>query len=67
MHVLIRFPWYQVALAADIEKTFLMVSVAVHERDCLNFHWFEDIVADDLKMVIKRCTGLVSGIISSPF
>ena len=37
MDVLIRFRWYQVALAADIEKAFLMVSVAAHKRDCLRF------------------------------
>ena len=37
MHVLICFPLYQVALASDKEKAFLIVSVAVHERDCLKF------------------------------
>ena len=65
--VLIRFRWYQVALAADIEKAFLMVSVAAHERDCLRFLWFEDILADNLKMVIKRFTRAVFGVISSAF
>ena len=67
MDVLIRFRWYQVALAADIEKSFLMVSVAAHERDCLRFLWFEDILAGNLKMVIKRFTRAVFGVISSPF
>ena len=67
MDVLIRFRWYQVALAADIEKAFLMVSVAAHERDCLRFLWFEDILADNLKMFIKRFTRAVFGVISSPF
>ena len=67
MDVLIRFRWYQVALVADIEKAFLMVSVAVHERDCSRFSWFEDILADNLKMVIKRFTRAVFGVISSPF
>ena len=47
MEVLIRFCWYQVALAADIEKAFLMVSVAAYERDCLKFLLFEDILADN--------------------
>ena len=65
--VLIRFCWSQVALAADIEKAFLMVSVAAHERDCLKYLWFEDILADNLKMVIKRFTRAVFGVISSPF
>ena len=67
MDVLIHFRWYQVALAADIEKAFLMVSVAAHERDCLRFLWLEDILADNLKMVIKRFTRAVTGVISSPF
>ena len=43
-----------------------MVSVAAHERDCLRFLWFEDILADNLKMVIKRLTKAVFGVISSP-
>ena len=67
MDILIRFCWYQVELAADIEKAFLMGSVAAHERDCLRFLWFEDILADNLKMVIERFTRAVSGLISSPF
>ena len=59
MDVLIRFRWYR--------KCFLMVSVAAHERDCLRFLWFEDILADNLKMVIKRFTRAVFGVILSPF
>ena len=52
---------------ADIEKAFLMVSMEAHERDCLRFLWFEDTLADNLKMVIKRFTRAVFGVISSPF
>ena len=44
-----------------------MVSVTAHERDCLRFLWFEDKLADNLKMVIKRFTRTVFGVISSPF
>ena len=67
MDVWIRFRLCQVALAADIENAFLIVSVAAHERDCLRFLWFEDILADNLKMVIKRFTRAVFGVVSRPF
>ena len=41
--ILLRFHVHKVALTADIEKAFLMVSVAEEDRDVLRFLWVEDI------------------------
>jgi len=43
MDILLRFRMHRIALAADIEKAFLMVSVATHEKDVLRFLWVDDI------------------------
>ena len=39
------------ALAADIEKAFIMVSVAEKDRDVLGFLWIDDITKDDPKII----------------
>ena len=41
LNVLIRFRCHQVALVADIEKAFLMVSVVKKDRDMLRFLWLK--------------------------
>ena len=43
MDILLRFRTYKTALAADIEKAFLMISVAQPDRDVLCFLWIDDI------------------------
>ena len=40
--ILIKFRSYSVALTADIEKAFLMVSINQSDRDVVRFLWFED-------------------------
>ena len=37
LDILLRFRLYRVAVTADIEKAFLMVSVAEEDRDVLHF------------------------------
>ena len=34
---------HRIALTADIEKVFLMISVKEHDRDILRFLWVRDI------------------------
>ena len=41
--LLLRFRVHRVALIADIEKAFLMVSVAKDDCDSLRFLWIDDI------------------------
>ena len=43
MDILLRFCVQKVALSADIEKAFLMVSMAEEDRDVLRFLWVRDI------------------------
>ena len=42
-HILLRFQTHKVALTADIEKAFLMVSVQKSDRDVQRFLWFDDV------------------------
>ena len=40
--VLVRFICHKTALVGDLEKEFLMISVAEDDRDVLRFLWFND-------------------------
>lgn len=43
LDILLRFRSHRVALTADIEKAFLMISVTEKDRDVLRFLWVDDI------------------------
>ena len=40
--LLVRFRSYKIALTADLEKTFLMVSIEDADRDVLQLIWIDD-------------------------
>lgn len=42
MDILLRFRLNKCAFIADIEKAFLMIAVAEHDRDVLRFLWIDD-------------------------
>ena len=65
--LLFRFRSYPVALVADIERAFLMISVNPDDRDVLRFLWVENPFDDDSKLVMLRFTRVVFGVSSSPF
>ena len=65
--ILIRFRSYPVALVADIEKAFLMISIAEEDRDVLRFLWFESIGSELPRVQVLRFTRVVIGVSSSPF
>ena len=65
--ILLRFRMHKVALSADIEKAFLMVSVAEEDRDVLRFLWVEDIHSHIPKVKTMRFSRVVCGVTSSPF
>lgn len=67
LDILCRFRVHRVAVTADIEKAFHMVSVAKKDRNVLRFLWFEDPFADQLDMIELRFTRVVFGVSSSPF
>ena len=65
--ILLRFRFHRVALAGDIEKAFLMVSVQEKDRDSLRFLWTRDVKGEVPDVVVLRFTRVVFGVNSSPF
>ena len=65
--ILLRFRAYPIAIIADIEKAFLMISVAKKDRDVLRFLWYRDAFGDQLDLMELRFTRVVFGVSSSPF
>ena len=55
------------AVIADIEKVFLMVSMARKDRDVVRFLWLKNALADQHGLMELRFTRVVFGISSSPF
>ena len=62
-----RFRYFRVALTADIEKAFLMISVAESDRDVLRFLWVDDLTKDPPDVRTLRFTTVIFGVLSSPF
>ena len=67
LDIVLRFRAYKVAVVADVEKAFLMVSVSEEDRDALRFLWVEDIEKTPLAPVPMRFTRVVFGVSASPF
>ena len=67
LDILLRFRVHRVAVIADIEKAFLMVSMAGKDRDVLRFLWFKDALTEQHELLELRFTRVVFGITSSPF
>ena len=64
--ILLRFRTKVVALTADIAKAFFMISITETDRDYLRFLWFDNIFADQPKIIRNRFARLVMGVTSSP-
>ena len=67
LDLLMRFRSFRIALTADIEKAFLMISVEERDRDVLRFLWVNNIDENDVKIRPLRFTRVVFGVSSSPF
>ena len=67
MDILQRFHMHKIALTADIEKAFLMISMSEKDRDVLRFLWVDDILKDQPSVRVFRFTRVVFGVSSSPF
>ncbi|GFT61736.1 uncharacterized protein TNCV_2563681 [Trichonephila clavipes] len=61
--ILDRFRIYPVGIVADIEKAFLMLSVAPKDRDYLRFFFFP---CNEKQLVYRHCR-VVFGVSSSPY
>ena len=62
LDVLVKFRRHPVALSADIEKAFLMISINESDRDMLRFLWFEEPPNPSSEVVHLRFTRLVFGL-----
>ena len=67
LDIVLRFRAYRVAVAADVEKAFLMVSVCEEDRDALRFLWVDDVEKTSPVPVVMRFTRVVFGVSASPF
>ena len=67
LDLLLRFRSYRVALTADVEKAFLMITIDNSDRDVLRFIWIDDIEKDKPELQVFRFTRVVFGVSSSPF
>jgi len=67
LNILVRFRAHCVAVTADIEKAFLMVSVEESDHDALRFLWVHNVEEDPPKTLPLRFTRVVFGVSSSPF
>ena len=57
MEIILRF---SVALAADIEKAFLMIGITPQDKDVLRFLWIDDIKSMVPKIEVFRFTRVAS-------
>ena len=65
--LLFQFQSYPVALVADIEKAFLMISINLADHDVLCFLWVEDPFNEDFRVVTMRFTRVMFRVTYSPF
>ena len=67
MDIILRFRTHRKALAGDIEKAFLNVSVAEEDRDVLRFLWFDDVKKEYPEVIVLRFARVVFEVSSSQF
>ena len=56
LDILLQFRLHKVALTADIEKAFLMISMAEKDRDVLCFLWVNDTSLQQPEIIVMRFT-----------
>ena len=66
LDILLRFRLHNVGLVGDVEKAFLMVSVAECDRDVLRFLWVRDVAEVPSEIAVLRFTWVVFAVSSSP-
>ena len=52
--ILLRFRASRIALTGDLEKAFLMVSIAEEDRDVIRFLWVDDIKKTNPEIMVLR-------------
>ena len=64
--VVIRFCWNNIAITADIEKAFLMISINCSDRNLLRFLWLKEPGNVNSEVCHFRFNRLVFGLLPSP-
>ena len=59
---LLRFRAYPIAFTADIEKAFLMTSLAPEDREFLRFLWVDDPFKEESKLQVLRLARVTFGV-----
>ena len=67
LDILLRFWSHPIPLTADIEKAFLIVSIAEQDRDVLRFLWFDNVLLEKPATIELRFARVVFGVSASPF
>ena len=65
-NILIQFRWNPVAITADIEKAFLMISIKPSDHNFLYFLWIKDISKPQSELIHLRFARLVFRLRPSP-
>lgn len=65
MDIILRFQVHKVALAADIEKAFLMVAMDEKDWNVLMFLWVDDVTKHKPNIIAIRFTSCVWHVIKS--
>lgn len=64
-HLIIKFRCQEIGITADIEKAFLQISIAEHDREYMKFIWWADY--ERKSILVFRHKRVVFGVKSSPF
>ena len=64
---LLRFRTVLFELTADIQSTFLQISINKNDRDYLRFLWFNDVFANKPTTVRNQFARAIFGVTNSPF
>ena len=65
--VLVRFRSVVYAVVSDIRSAFLNIRIDAEDRDFLRFLWVSSIQDENPKIITKRLTSVLFGLISSPY
>ena len=67
LDILLRFRSHRVAVTADIEKAFLMISMSPDDCEFLRFLWVDNPLKKNPEITAYRFTRVVFAVTSSPF
>ena len=67
LDILLRLRSYKIALTANVEKAFLIISIDDDDRNVLRFLWVDDVTKANPEIRVFRFAQVIFGVSSSPF